>query len=303
MCDVSASGRAARAAGMRMARACGAVTRAMAAAGLLACGVTAAAAQGLASEGLVEVHHAIPLPRGTQLDVVVSRRKDAMPATAVLLFPGYPGILRIRNEGGSPAFDLGGNFLVRARRHLNAEDVFTVLVDCPVDQRTACGDAYRSSPQHAEDIGRLVRFVRSELGAGQVYLLGTSYGTVSTAFLARALGAEIDGAIHAAAFTDPRPGRNSHGTAMAGFDWAVAGVPQLFVHHKDDPCDVTRHASIDKQRGRIPLITVEGVVEPRGEPCQAYSAHGFVGREKATMQAIGAWIRTRDVQQVVSGNP
>jgi hypothetical protein len=36
---------------------------------------------------------------------------------AIALFPGHPGIMRLREENGQPEFELGGNFLVRSRRH------------------------------------------------------------------------------------------------------------------------------------------------------------------------------------------
>lgn len=254
---------------------------------------SAAAAQTAASEGLTETFHAVTLSRGGSLNVIVSKRSGATPSTAALLFPGYPGILRIRREGDGVLHELHGNFLVRARRHLNNQDVFTVMVDCPLDQWTSCDDRYRSSPQHAGDIADVVDAVKKDFGAKQAYLLGTSYGTVSTAFLARQLEGKIAGAVHTASFTDPRAGANAHGAPMGGFDWTMARVPQLFVHHRDDPCDVTRYSSIAERRKDLPLITVEGSVNARGAPCQAQSAHGFAGRERATMAAIGEWMLHR----------
>ena len=128
---------------------------------------------------------------------------------------------------------------------------------------------------------------------------GTSYGTVSTSFLARDLGDRIDGAIHTATFSNPRTGRNAHGVPMRSFDWSQAKVPQLFVHHKDDPCTVTPYSSIVERRRNIPLITVEGANNPRGDACAAFTAHGFVGRERAVMTAIHDWITAGKIEPVV----
>jgi hypothetical protein len=173
----------------------------------------AAFAQGDASrEGLSESLQRVHLSRGGELNLLVSKRVGATPDIAVLLFPGYPGILKLREEGGVPTYGLAGNFLMRARRFLNSDRVFTVAVDCPVDQWTACDDAYRSSTRHAADILDVIASVRSAQGARKVYIMGTSYGTVSTSFLAKALEENLDGAIHTATFTDPRLGRK----AMAG---------------------------------------------------------------------------------------
>lgn len=245
-----------------------------------------------ASEGLTEALHTVRLSRGSELAVLVSKRTGASPSVAALLFPGYPGILRLRHEGGAVVHGLGGNFLVRARRFLNTDKVFTVLVDCPVDQWSWCGDAYRSGAQHAGDIAEVVAAARQAFGAQRVFLVGTSYGTVSTSLLARSLEGKIEGAVHTATFTDPRPGREAHGTPMRGFDWSRAKVPQLFVHHRQDPCGVTSYDSVVRRKGDLPLVTVEGGEGARGDPCEAFSAHGFVGRERAAMGAIHEWIST-----------
>lgn len=253
----------------------------------------ATAQSGTGSEGLSESVHRVPLSRGGDLNVLVSKRAGATPDIAVLLFPGYPGILKLREAAGSPTFDLAGNFVIRARRFLNTGKVFTVAVDCPVDRWDACDDAYRSSSEHSADIMNVITSVKAAYGAQHIYILGTSYGTVSSSFLARALGSEIDGAIHTATFTDPRSDRKALGAPMASFDWSKTKAPQLFVHHKEDPCDLTRYSSVVARKGDIPLITVEGVTNPRGEACHAFTAHGFVGREKTVMTTIHDWVTDR----------
>jgi hypothetical protein len=269
---------------------------------LLALGTHSAGAlaqRGPASEGLTESMQRVALSRGGELNVLISKRTGTTPTIAILLFPGYPGILRLKEEAGDVAFELGGNFLMRARRFLNTDKAFTVAVDCPVDQWNACGDNYRASAQHVADIADVIAAVKASHGAQQVYLVGTSYGTVSSSFLARGLGARIDGAVHTATFTDPRSGRNAIGAPMASFDWSKTEAPQLFIHHKDDPCDLTRYASVVTRKGNIPLITVEGVGNPRGEACHAFTAHGFVGREGAVMTALYQWITERKLPAAV----
>lgn len=245
----------------------------------------------------------VPLNRGTELNLVVSQLPDTRPAIAVLLFPGYPGVLRIREENGGIAYDLRGNFLVRARRHLINDRIFTVMVDCPKDQWRSCDDHYRTSDQHAQDIAEVIARVRQEYKAQQVYVMGTSYGTVSSSFLAQKLGDALNGAIHTATFTDPSISRGKgHGLPMWDFDWKVAKTDQLFVHHKHDGCALTRYDSVVARKGSIPLITVQGSQNSRGDVCEAYSTHGFVGREAATMRAVADWITTRKVASVI-GEP
>lgn len=256
-----------------------------------------------ASAGLTESVLVVPLSRGTELRALVSKRNGATaPDTAILLFPGYPGVLKLKEENGAISFEIAGNFLMRARRFLNTDQTFTVAVDCPVDKWSSCDDDYRTSGKYVADISELVARVKSSLGAKKVYLVGTSYGTESSSYLARALTGSIDGAVHTATFTDPKNNARAHGSPMRVFDWSKAEVPQLFVHHKDDPCEVTRYSSVVERKGKIPLITVEGSGQPRGDACEAFTAHGFVGREKLTMEAILGWITERKQPETIGAN-
>lgn len=270
-------------------------------ASVLACSLLAlqCAQAGSATEGLTETYRAIPLSRGGELRILVDQRTGSMPSTAVLLFAGWPGVLRLREENGMPAYDLAGNFLVRARRHLANAQIFTVMVDCPVDQWSACGDSYRTSATHAADVADVIDVVKREFGAEHVYLAGTSYGTLSTAFLARALAGSIDGAIHTATLTDPAG--DGHGGALAAFDWSLADTPQLFVHHKEDPCPLSRYDAIVEHKGRLPLVAVTGSAGVHGPACEAFTQHGFVGRERGVMRSMVDWILRRHVAAPPTG--
>ncbi len=124
-----------------------------------------------------------------------------------------------------------------------AQQTFTVLVDCPSDRLERCDDAYRSSAEHAADIGAVDRRAPARLGSrSRSTSPARATARCRRPFLARALDAQIAGAVHTATITDPKPNRNAHGQAMRDFDWSRATVPQLFVHHRDDPVrDVTRY--------------------------------------------------------------
>jgi len=241
----------------------------------------------------------IALARGTELPILVSKQPGSHPDIAVLLFAGYPGILHLRNNNGAIAYDLRGNFLIRARRHLLNEHIYTVMVDCPKDQWTSCDDRYRTSDQHAQDIATVIDKLKSDFGAEKVYLLGNSYGTESSSFLALKLGSKIDGAIHSSTFTNSSSGPNSHGLPMWHFDWTAIKVDQLFVHHKYDSCHLTPYRGIVSRKGNAPLITIQGSKNAHGNVCESFSTHGFVGRERSAMLAIADWIGKREVQEVV----
>lgn len=252
-----------------------------------------------ASEGLEEHIVSVPLPRGAEIRGLVGKRVGTNPGHVALLFVGSPGILHLKEVEGKPVFDMKGNFLARARRHLNDDAVMTVLVDCPTDEWNGCDATYRRSARHAEDVGALIAALAKELGPVKFTIIGTSFGTVSTANLARRLGPVLAGAVHTATFAGSA--KHAFETGMSGFDWGEAKLPQLFVHHQADPCNATPYRDLKSAIGELPLITVSGAKDTQGPACEAYTEHGFRGRERDVMRAIAAWIATGQVTPQVGG--
>jgi len=231
--------------------------------------------------------------------VLISRTApDQNPKYLLLLFPGHPGIMKLREENGRIVFELLGNFLLRARRHLVDAETATVSIDAPTDEHCCFEDHFRLGEKHAKDIGKVIDALKIRFPESRIYLVGTSNGTVSVASLAARLPDKIDGAILTASATVAL-GRAPY---LSGFDFGQIKVPTLFVHHRDDGCVVcpyTRARDISSKYG-FPLITVTGATNPTGDPCQAYSQHGFRGREKETMAAILKWVKSRDVTETIN---
>jgi hypothetical protein len=242
-----------------------------------------------ATEGLVMRLVTAELPRGATIGALLNTRTGTTADTIVLLFPGSPGIMRFEPAAGAVVRTLQGNTLVRARRHLTQQGVATAIVDCPSDQwDRGCKADYRHSPQHADDVAALLAALTRETGIVRFFAAGHSLGTVSSSYLARHLPG-LSGAIHLS--TIGGSSAFAHEYDMSGFDWRVAKIPQLFVHHKFDLCRATPFFAIKGSIGDLPIVTVTGLTDnPRGEPCQAQAQHGLAGREREVMQAIRQWI-------------
>ncbi len=75
---------------------------------------------------------------------------------------------------------------------------------------------------------------------------------------------------------------------LAGFDLSAAKVPQLIVAHRRDPCPGTTFSAAEQaaQRYSIPLVAVTEASGGKGDPCGAFSEHGFVGAERVFMDII-----------------
>lgn len=211
----------------------------------------------------------------------------------VVLFPGYPGIMRLTEENGQenrqPRFALAGNFLVRSRRNWIDDETLVLVVDAPSDQWNNFSQIFRQSPRYGADIAALLQEAGQRYPVAQWTFVGTSEGSISAFHAARMNPGVARLILTASLFT---PSRN--GPGLSGIAWDELKRPLLWVHHENDPCqytqyrDARRHAQITNS----PLVTVRGGGPWRGDACAAFTAHGFVGAERETVQAMRSWIKT-----------
>jgi len=124
-----------------------------------------------------------------------------------------------------------------------------------------------------------------------LFLVGTSRGSVSTAALGARLGDKVAGVVLTSTMFRPA-GRKSNepGPGLSGFDFASIKSPVLFVHHVGDQCDVTPYSDVARLADRYPLVAVYGGEAPQSGRCEAYSQHGFFGRESETVEEIVNWM-------------
>jgi hypothetical protein len=237
--------------------------------------------------------------KGYTLSGLVTHRKDAKRLRyGLAMFPGAPGILKLREEGGEARFELKGNFLVRSRRHWLDEETLVVLVDAPSDQWGSFEHGFREQPRYGADVAALLKEVGQRHGVEDWTFIGTSEGSVSAFHAARmnpALARRV--VLTSSLFLASRSG-----PGLSAVSWQELSSRILWVHHEDDPCSYTpyRDAVRFAEKSRSPLLTVRGGGPARGEPCQAFSAHGFVGVEVETINAIRSWLKTGVVPPTVT---
>jgi hypothetical protein len=211
----------------------------------------------------------------------------------VALFPGHPGIMRLREEGGELKFGMTGNMLVRSRRWWLDEETLVAVIDAPSDQWNSFSQGWRESPRYGADIAALIGDISREFGIKDWTYVGTSEGSIS-AFHAGRMNPDIARRVILTASVF-RAGRN--GPGLSGVRYEDLKASLLFVHHEDDPCGYTPYhmARSAAERSKAPLVTVRGGGPSRGADCQAYTAHGFVGVEREAVLAMRSWIKTGTV--------
>jgi hypothetical protein len=227
---------------------------------------------------------------GVELRLGVEARGNVQ--AVALLFAGGHGRLSL-DDGGQPQ-TLRGNFLIRARHFLAARGIAVVIVDAPSDRQSEAGlTGYRQSGAHAAEIGMAVAAMRQRFGR-PVWVVGTSNGSLSVASAAAQLhGAQRpDGAVFTSSVTQQtRRNGSVFDVSLASYTGAA-----LVASHEGDGCRATPAADSPRLLGALSaarpkkLLTFNGGSPPRGDPCEAFSQHGFVGIEGQVMNAIADFI-------------
>ena len=175
-------------------------------------------------------------------------------------------------------------------------DLTVAIVDAPSDRqgfpfRFLSG--FRQTPAHAADIKGVIAWLREHVEA-PVWLIGTSRGTESVGYVATQLRGR-----------DGPDGIVLTSTILADGDQSVPAmeletlrIPVLVVHHEQDGCMFCLFRDMPALMHKLDavpmkeLIAVNGGVS-RGDPCQAFSYHGFNGIESVVVARIAEWIVSR----------
>jgi hypothetical protein len=207
----------------------------------------------------------------------------------IALFPGHPGILKLREEGGRPVFELRGNFLVRSRRHWLDEETLAVAVDAPSDHWPSFYQHFRETPRYGADVAALLAEVGRRTGVEAWTFVGTSEGSVSAFHAARM----NPGLARRLILTSSVFRSGPNGPGLSSVRWNELAAELLWVHHEHDPCVHTlyRDAQRFARSTGKPLVTVRGGGPGRGGPCEAFTHHGFIGVERETVLAMRAWAK------------
>ena len=221
------------------------------------------------------------------------------PHALAVLFPGGGGNIRLRQEAGEIRFS-PNNFLVRSRHEFVARGIATAVMDAPSDLQSGMDDDFRSGRRHQDDVRAVLADLNRRFPSVSLFLIGTSRGTVSAAFVARAVGSGVAGTVLTASVFLPSGRRALHGGAgLSGFDFSSIKSRLLLVHHRSDGCSLTPYHAAQRLADRFPLISVSGGKPAVSGPCDALSEHGFLGREAETVEAIVNWMLKRPFQNEI----
>ncbi len=232
-------------------------------------------------------------PGVTQKFILITPQR---PVAAVILFAGGKGNLDLSSASGRPVLGWGkNNFLVRTRHDFAAHGFAVAVVDAPSDRKERVGmrGGFRNSAKHVKDIDAVVAHL-NKTARVPVWLIGTSRGTESAAYVAIHAKENVAGVVLTSSMTED----NSDGRPVTDLPIDRIRVPALIVAHEDDACWVTPPDGAERiAKGLVNAPKVEvkmfsGGDEPRATPCKALTAHGFLGIEQDVVAAIAAFIKS-----------
>lgn len=221
---------------------------------------------------------------------------SAPPKAVAVMFSGGEGIVRLPDDISKLKLKRHSNFLVRTRGIFRDQEVAVAILDVPSDHYSGMDDRFRVSGAHAADVRIVVQDIRKRLPDAKIFLVGTSRGTLSAAYAGRAAVGHIDGVV----LTSTLFYGGNMGVGLHDFDFGSIRTRLLFVHHGNDACKQTpyRDALRQAQKG-FTLVTVVGGRPAESDPCESLSAHGYFGKEEATVTAIKNWMMGRPNPQTV----
>ena len=238
-------------------------------------------------------------PNVTQSYFLTSRPKNLQ--AIGILFPGSGGLINLRTENGQAKFNQS-NFLVRSRVEFVKRGVAAAIIDAPSDQQGGWGmtDEFRLGDQHLTDISAVIEDLEKRFPGVPLFLLGTSRGTTSAAALGARLGQRVAGVVLTSTVFRPAPRKSREpGPGLSKFEFATVKIPLLFVHHVSDQCELTLYSDAARLSEKYPLISVFGGSPPQSGPCDAFSQHGYLGKESETVEQIVNWMLKKPFQHEV----
>jgi alpha/beta superfamily hydrolase len=236
---------------------------------------------------------AYDLPTRSGVTVRMLVLAPANPKAAVILLAGGNGSLQLTPTGGITT--LAGNFLVRTRQMFVDQGLATIIVDAPSDRQSSPFlIGFRTTPQNVADMKAVIAWAKKQYKV-PVWLVGTSRGTQSAAYVATALtGSDApDGVVLTSSILN-----DNKEAAVPSMALNRVRIPVLIVHHTEDGCNKCPYSDVAALLAKFTaapkkqLIPISGGISV-GDPCEAKAHHGFNGNEQEVVTDIANWITAK----------
>jgi hypothetical protein len=229
----------------------------------------------------------LPTSRGVKLPFLLDAPSKP-PTIAIVLLAGSDGALGLSNAGIAKGSE---NFVVRTRARYVTDGFVVVVPDAPSDRPQGL-EGFRTSAEHARDLGDLVAWLKDKYHA-PVWMVGTSRGTISAANASARLDGDRapSGIVLTSSVSVEKKGKES----LLDVALDRIALPVLLVHHREDGCGASPFSGVATLKEKLvhatPLkfVPVEGG-SASGAPCGPLHHHGFEGIESSVIETIERFV-------------
>ena len=275
----------------------------------------------------------------TNLRYLLIYRGSSPSGRVIVLFPGgagscHFGYMSEKSFCGktssnsidiSPDIWVSYNFVARTARDFALRGHTVILMDMPDDVKNQMsfdsrgpkivastyrvggdwdGDSLNEPDDVTNDLNEVLNDIQTDHGISvtELYLVGTSRGTLATAYLSHKV-AGVSGIVLTATVSSDNSGSVQYSAycSSGATDFInCTGVNSfsgkiLMVHHRDDGCSSSDYSSAQILYTSLPtgfkdFTTVTGGLNLSSNPCKAKTYHGFYGRDEDVVNLILDWI-------------
>ncbi len=169
------------------------------------------------------------------------------------------------------------------------------VIDAPTDKYSKNGmkNGFRTTAEHVTDIDAVISYLKAQSDI-PIWLVGTSRGSESAAYLAINLPTKVEGLVLTSSLTVT----DDKGTSLTDMPLNKISIPTLVIANSDDKCRVTPPSDatmitkmlINSTNAQLKMFS--GGNKPISKPCKAMSYHGFFGIEDSVIDYIADFIKS-----------
>lgn len=233
----------------------------------------------------------VTLPTRPEVQLKVLLIKPQNPTASIVLFAGGHGKLNLTESDEEITIGWGrNNFLIRNANTFASHGFTVAVVDTSSDYENIV-KGFRNSAEHVNDQETLIAYLQQQ-NDNPVWLVGTSRGTESAAYVALYSRKNVDGLVLTSSMTV----ENYRGQTVTSLPLQKISVPTLVIAHKEDQCYLTPAEGAEQIKRkltntkRVELRYFKGGLTPLANPCQGLSAHGFYGIDDEVVASIANFI-------------
>ena len=249
---------------------------------------------------------------GRSISGIVSHLPNAkLFKRAIAVFPGWDGVLQLRQNGDEIFIKAVFHIAIRPRYWWLDDSTLVLAVDAPSDKWGGGASDFEpqfflSTKRWADDLNALMDAVEVKYGKLEWVFVGASYGAVTSFHGAKQLPGRVSRLILLSPQTDSvKVSSSGRNIALSDQRGVNPGMPTLWLSDRNDECASTSYSRAKEfaEAIKAPFVTVENPNTGFGAACDASTRHGFIGMTYEVVTLLKDWVAGKPIPDVLRPVP